>query len=123
CLERQPQAADGCLIGPQDARRRYAVIDGAGERHHVVLVHAVAADAEAADQGTGPGRRVPVQRGAAGEEDDAVLVGQVERVVEVRLREEGVVALDGTGEGDGRQRRPDLQAGPRVGAAAVEDRV
>src|SRR5205807_44531 len=76
-------------VGPDDVPR-HVEADRPGERHHVVLIDAVAGDAEAADERAGA-VHAPVDRRAAGEEDDAVLVGQVVRLAEVRLREEGVV--------------------------------
>src|SRR5690242_2634394 len=64
---RQPGVADLELVGPAVGRRRERL--AARERHHVVLVDAVAADPEAADQTAAVEERL-----AAREEDDAALV-------------------------------------------------
>src|SRR5947209_3909833 len=121
-LVRQPDAADKRLIGPQD-RERHAVVERAGERHHVVLIDAVAADAEPADQrARRPAGYVAIKRRASGEEDDAVLVGQVERVVEVGPWEERVVPLHAAEVRAGGQRRTNLPAGLEVGPTVGQDR-
>src|SRR5207248_4423033 len=69
-LVRQAHAADEHLVGPQQ-RVGHAVAAGPGQPHDVVLVHAVAADAEAADERAEVAvGRVAVNRRAAGEEHD-----------------------------------------------------
>src|SRR5436853_4982791 len=74
--ERQAHAADEVLVGPQVRRRVVAGDAGGGD--DVVLVDAVAGDAEAAHN-----LARLVDRSAAGEEDDAVLVREARRGVEI----------------------------------------
>src|SRR5258708_3358671 len=74
------------------ARGREAI--GGLEGHIVVLIDAITADSQTADELAGAAAGdLGVDRRAAGEEHDAVLVGDVERGTEVRLRIERVEPL------------------------------
>ena len=84
-LIRQQATSNAEFVGHDRSQRAVAVV--AEERHDVVLIDAVAADAEAAHQG-----RALVQRRAAGEEHDPVLIGDVQWIAEVSSRIEGVEA-------------------------------
>src|SRR4029450_10119000 len=82
-LIRQPHAAVERHIGPQVLRGGKALL--ASECDDVGLITAVAADGAAADED-----RALVERRAAGEEDNAVLIGDVAGIVEVAARVKGV---------------------------------
>src|SRR5581483_653972 len=85
---RQADVLDEELVSAEVIRRVEAGDAARGDE--VVLIDAIAADAEAADQGA-----ILVDARAAGEEDDAVLVGEVRLLVEVRVGVEGIVAEHG----------------------------
>ena len=80
-----------------DALRRGEAADAPGS-HHIILIDAVAGDAESADE-----RIAAVHSRAAGEEDDAAVVLRIVRIMEVRIGVEGVVSLN-AGESGDRQR-------------------
>src|SRR5438105_15378922 len=93
-LVREADTADKRLIGCEYVGRRRIPLAGR-ESDHVVLIDAVAADTQPADQDRlAPARDVLVERDGTGEEDDTILIRQVVRVVEVSIGEEGVVSLD-----------------------------
>src|SRR5438552_6051668 len=120
-LVREADTADKRLIGCEYVGRRRIPLAGR-EGDHVVLIDAVAADTQPADQDRlAPARDVLVERDGTGEEDDTILIRQVVRVVEIGVGEEGVVSLNALIERRW-QRRPHLQAGLRIRAGIVEDR-
>src|SRR5262249_6295244 len=86
----------------------------------VVLIDAVAGDAEATHQNT-LAAQVLVGRRRAREEDDAVLVGDVARIAEVALGIEGIKTEDAL-ECRGRHRRARVETGLRIDAWVIEDR-
>src|SRR5580704_5532291 len=67
-LIRQPHASKDHLIGADGGWRRK--IDGAQRGDVIILIDAVAADAESADQ-----HSVPIQRETAGEKHNSALIG------------------------------------------------
>src|SRR5262245_29023396 len=88
----EPHAAHALQVSALGERR--IVVERSLEGHVVILVDAVAADAQPADELARPaGVYVLVESRAAREEDDSVLVLLVERVMEVRVGIEGIKAL------------------------------
>src|SRR6187399_1864475 len=84
-LERQADAEEGELVDAEQARGGEELLGATGD--HVVLVDAVAGDAEAAEEGV-----AAIDRRAPREEDDAILASGRPGVVEVGAGVEGVVA-------------------------------